>query len=95
MPNMQKPDDEVYGIVSASISGQLLLGDTELALITLGKYTQWPDFGFFGRALLERSPVYDPIREEPAFIALLDDYRNNATEQREILQAKNEDTFTQ
>ena len=50
----------------------------------------------YGRAwnklYLERSPVYDPIRNEPAFIALLDDYRKNAAEQRQILQAMNENT---
>jgi hypothetical protein len=40
---------------------------------------------------LERSPLYDPIREEPAFIAFLDDYRENAAEQRKILQAMTED----
>jgi hypothetical protein len=36
--------------------------------------------------------VYDSIRDEPAFIALLDDYRKNAAEQRQILQAMNEDS---
>jgi hypothetical protein len=35
--------------------------------------------------------VFDPIREEPAFIALLDEYRENAAEQRQILQAMNKD----
>jgi hypothetical protein len=48
---------------------------------------RWED----SRLLLERSPVFDPIREEPAFIAFLDDYRENAAEQRKILQALNED----
>ncbi len=49
-------------------------------------------FGIRNSLILERSPVFDPIREEPAFIALLDEYRENAAEHRILLQAMNVDT---
>ncbi len=41
---------------------------------------------------LERSSTFNALREEPAFIALLDEYRENAAEQRMLLQAMNVDT---
>jgi hypothetical protein len=93
--DLREPFDEIYGLIGASIASHLMLGSTERALNTLDSFAQSPDFGMFSRLILERSPVFDPIREEPAFVALLDDYRRNAEQQRQILQAKNEDAFTQ
>jgi TolB-like protein/predicted Zn-dependent protease len=92
---LQKPYDEVYGVVSASIGGQLLLENTDLALNTLDDFTQRPGRGWIYRLVLERSPMFDPIREEPAFVALMDEYRRNAEEQRQLLQAMNEGASTQ
>jgi len=37
--------------------------------------------------LLERSHLYDALREEPAFVAMLENYRAEAAEQRTLLQA--------
>jgi hypothetical protein len=75
-----------------SIAGRLVLGDTDAALDKLAGFAQNKYFWWDNRLYLERSPSYDPIREEPAFIALLDEYRENAAEQRQILQAMNENT---
>jgi len=82
---------ETYGGHRRLVGGRLALGDTDGALAELADFAQnkyfWGDNGL----LLERNSVYDPIRNEPAFIALLDDYRENAEEQRKILQAMNDD----
>jgi hypothetical protein len=43
----------------------------------------------WNRMFLEYSSTFDALREEPAFIALLDEYRENAAEQRILLQAMN------
>ncbi len=87
--DLREPFDEIYGVIGASIGGHLMLGATERALNTLDSFAQRPDFGLFSRRMLERSSVFDPIREEPAFVALLDAYRKNAAAQRQILQATN------
>ena len=74
-----------------TITGLLVLGDTDAALDKIADYAQ--DFSGvrISRLILERSPMYDPISNEPAFIALLDDYRKNAEEQRKILQTMTDD----
>jgi hypothetical protein len=36
--------------------------------------------------MFKHSKLYDPIRDEPEFIALLDEYRKNAAEQRRLVQ---------
>ncbi len=83
--------DEVYVVDWWSISGRLMLGNTDAALDKLERFAETKHFRMWNRLFLERSPVFDPIREEPAFIELLDEYRENAAEQRQILQAMNED----
>jgi len=40
---------------------------------------------------LDRSIVYDPLREDPEFKSLIDEYRANAITQQQLLQASNED----
>ena len=83
--------EEAYGVMRRQIAGRLVLGDTDAALDKLTGFAK----NIYGRGgnrlLLERSNVFDSIRNEPAFIALLDDYRKDAEEQRELLQAMNED----
>jgi hypothetical protein len=76
----------------SDVSGSLALGDTDTALDKLSGLTEAKYFYGNSRLELERNSVYDPIRNEPAFIALLDAYRENAEEQRKILQAMIQDT---
>ena len=83
--------DDAYGVGRGTISGLLVLGDTDAALDKISDYAQDFSGSRIGRIILERSPVFDSIRNEPAFIALLDDYRKNSEEQRQILQAMTED----
>ena len=83
---------EAYGMHRRNVAGSLALGNTDTALDKLAglaeaKYTLGNN-----RLELERNSLYDPIRNESAFIALLDGYRKNAEEQRQILQAMNEDS---
>jgi hypothetical protein len=84
--------DAAYGANRRSVAGHLKLGDTDVALDKLAGFVQnkynWEE----NKLYLEHSPVFDPIREEPAFIALLDEYRENAAEEQQILQAMNKDT---
>ena len=92
--NLREPYDEAYGVAAGSVAGRLMLGDTDSALSKLVGIAQDP-FGSYGAMFrgffFERSSEFDPIREEPAFIALLDEYRENVAEQRKLLQAMNED----
>jgi TolB-like protein/Flp pilus assembly protein TadD len=89
--NLQEPYDEVYGVSAGSVAGRLILGDTDGALSKFAGVAQDPFAGMFRGFLLERSSVYDPIREELAFVELLELYRQNTEEQRKLLRAMNED----
>jgi tetratricopeptide (TPR) repeat protein len=84
--------DAAYGVNRRSVALRLVLGDTDAALDRLAGFAQNKFEWVENELYLERSPVFDSIREEPAFIALLDEYRENAAEQRQILQAMNENT---
>jgi len=85
--------DEAFGVHRVSVAGHLILGDTDAALDKLAGIAQNKyGGGVRNKLYLERSPVFDTIREEPVFIALLDEYRENAAKQRQILQAMNENT---
>ena len=89
--NLSERYDEAYGVHRFSVAGRLELGDTDAALDKLAGFAQSKYQSRGNKLYLERSPEFDTIRDEPAFIALLDDYRRNAAEQRQILQAMNED----
>jgi len=82
---------EAYGVHRRTVAGALALGDIDTALDKLAGLAQKKYFWQDDKLLLERSPLFDPIRDEPDFIALLDDYRKTAEEQRKILQAINEE----
>jgi len=86
-----EPNEEVYGVGPPSIISRLSLGETDDAMEQLDRFAERPISGWLNRLVLEHSPVYDSIRDEPAFIALLDGFRRNAEEQRQILQAMSED----
>jgi len=79
-----------YGVFLRSVVAHLLLGDTDGALNKLEGYSRNKYSGRLDQLELERNSVFDPIRNEPAFIALLDEYRENAAKQRQIMQAMNE-----
>ena len=84
--------DEVYHVDWDSIASQLLIGDREAALKKLDQFAETKYSHSLDRTVLQHDSVFDPIRDEPAFIALMDEYRENTAEQRQILQAMNEDT---
>ena len=83
--------DAAYGANRRSVASRLVLGDTDAALDKLAGTAQNKNRWVENKLYLERSPIFDPIREEPEFVALMDEYRENAEEQRQILQAMNED----
>jgi tetratricopeptide (TPR) repeat protein len=89
--DLQERYDAAYGANRRSVAGRLVLGDTDAALDKLAGFAQNKYGRVWNKLYLERSPLFDPIRKEPAFIALLDEYRENAKEQRQILQSMNED----
>ena len=86
---------EPYGMTRYSIAARLMLGDIDGALEKLPGLAQNRYYGYLDRLDVERSSVFDPIRNEPVFIALLDEYRETAAEQRQIMRAMNEDTSGQ
>jgi hypothetical protein len=79
--------DEAYAVRWRSITGRLALGEVEAAMEKLREkrrtmylYTVGMD-----KVMFKHSKLYDPIRDEPEFIALLDEYRKNAAEQRRLV----------
>jgi TolB-like protein len=89
------PFRDVYSTGRSSIASRLLVEDRDGALDRLAGFAKSPHRSLYSKLFLERSSLYDPLREEPAFIALLDDYHKNAEKQRQILQAMNQDSSGQ
>ncbi len=79
--------DDVYGVNRSSIGGRLALGDVDGARERLPEFEKNRYYWELNRMFLERSHLYDPLREEPAFAAMLESYRVEAEKQRSILQA--------
>jgi hypothetical protein len=72
------------------IEGLLALGETDAALEKLRQFDatdKWANTHLVSQLMMRYSSLYDPIRDEPEFIALLDEYDRNAAEQRRLLQA--------
>ena len=82
-------DNEVYPVHWSSITGRLALGDIDDAMTKLKQFrpTMYHGMGVYEQAMFKHSKQYDPIRNEPEFIELLDEYRKNAAEQRRLVQA--------
>jgi len=72
-----------------SVAGRLALGEREVAMTIFREFALvnkwwWP--GIVSQTMLKHSAIFDPIRNEPEFIELLDFYERNAVEQRRLLQ---------
>ena len=83
----RSPLDEAYGVSRSSIAVHLALGDLDEARAMLAEFETHRYYWSFNRVLLEHSPLFDPLREDPDFVNMLENYREEATEQRTILQA--------
>ena len=55
----------------------------------LDEFFKRPFDSEFNAMIFQRSSVFDVIRDEPVFIALMQEYERNAAEQRQLLQAMN------
>ena len=82
---LEKREEETYGVDLAAVSVKMILNDTEGALEKLSKFSANPYSVPFYRTILERSSLYEPIRNEPEYIELLEKYEANAVEQRRLL----------
>ncbi len=87
--NMSERYEEAYGAGLLSVSSRLVLNDTEGALEKLTEVAADLHAGLYYGLILERSSIYDPIRNEPAYIALLEEYKTNAEQQRQLLEEMN------
>ena len=79
----------VWFVYPGSVTGRLAQGETEAALETFRAFAaknKW-HIGMAELVALRHSRLYDPIREEPEFIELLNVYHQNAAEQRRRLNA--------
>ena len=77
-----------FAVDADSILGRLALGETDAPLEEirqLDAIDKWWNAGFISQLMFRYSSLYDPIREEPEFIELLDMYDKNAAEQRKQL----------
>jgi len=75
------------------IVGRLALGETEVAMAKLRKFANTKSKWIYGdmdglgfQTQLKHSALFDPIRDEPEFIELLKEYKDNAAEQRRLVQ---------
>ena len=75
----------------ASVLSRLLLGDRDDALQRLQLYSQGTRNPLSEYTTLLNDPTFAPIRDEPAFITLLERYEESAAEQRQLVQAMNAD----
>ena len=84
--------ESAYDIATRrGIDSRLMLGDRDAALQRLAHFSQDMIFSDFDYTMFRYDPVYEPIRDEPSFVALLKRYEENAAEQRQLLQAMNAD----
>jgi TolB-like protein/Flp pilus assembly protein TadD len=79
--------DNVYRVNRSTLAGHLLIGDTDSAKEKLPAFVENRYYWEMNRMLLEHSSLFDPLREEPAFVQMLDDYKSEAEEQRTLLRA--------
>ena len=92
---LSAPYREAYGMGLGSIAALLLIGDKDGALERLAEFAKSPYNSPSNEFYLKRSSLFAPLREEPAFIALLDEYHKNVEKQQQILQAMRQDSSGQ
>jgi tetratricopeptide (TPR) repeat protein len=85
----QDPRDEAFGPNWRSVAARLALGEKEAAMSKFREFARdnkwsWP--GVVTQSMVKHSVIFDPIRNEPEFIELLDFYASNAAEQRRLVQ---------
>jgi tetratricopeptide (TPR) repeat protein len=81
--------DEAYGMNWSTIAAHLLLDDRDAALDAVAEYRGRNGGSFFAQMIFRNDRVFDPIRNEPAFVELLKSFDTQATEQRQLLLASN------
>ena len=86
---IQDQNDKALGVHWSSVAARLALGEREAAMSKfreLARVNKWSWPGIMSQTMLRHSSIFDPIRNEPEFIALLELYETNAAEQRRLLQ---------
>jgi len=86
----REPRDDAYIVARSSVQASLMLGDVDRALEKLDQFATVKYYADTNRLFLEHDSTFDPLRGDPAFVKILDDYRKNAEQQRLLLQAMNE-----
>jgi TolB-like protein len=81
--------EEAYSVGWPSVAAPLLLGDRDAALVKLRAFAPDKYRSNDAHIIMEHSALFEPIRDEPEFIAVLEDYRRNAAEQRALLETMN------
>lgn len=79
--------ETAYRVGWVSVATQLLLGDRDTALTKLRAFGPNKFRSGDAHIIMEHSTLFDSIRDEPEFIAVLEDFRKKAAEQRAVLQA--------
>jgi TolB-like protein len=80
--------ENIFFLAISSVNGRLALGETDAALERFRKFDatdKWINSDLGAQLMFRYNSLYDPIREEPEFIELLDMYDKNAAKQRKLL----------
>ena len=80
--------EDAYDFVALpGIESRIALGDRDAALQRLNGFSPNMYSDELNYSFLKHYSIFDPIREDPAFIALLEEYERNAEEQRQLIRA--------
>lgn len=88
LEELAKRSQASWYVDPASFMLHLALGETDVAVDKLRTFAAQNKFYMAGSAMqfmLRYSSLYDPIRDEPEFVELLETYDKNAAEQRKLL----------
>jgi tetratricopeptide (TPR) repeat protein len=82
---LENPGRLAYGTDMGDVVFAAALGDKVTAMARLAEFEERSRYTNFDKMLFERASQFDLLRDEPAFIAMLEKYDRHAADQRQLL----------